>query len=40
MSENVVPKKAVVIGAGVAGIAAAIRLRIQGFDVDVFEQNN
>lgn len=40
MSENVKPKKAVIIGAGIAGIAAAIRLRIQGFDVEVFEQNN
>jgi phytoene dehydrogenase-like protein len=40
MSESVKPKKAVIIGAGIAGIAAAIRLRIQGFDVEVFEQNN
>lgn len=30
---------AVVIGAGVAGLAAAIRLAVQGFDVKVFEQS-
>lgn len=29
---------AVIIGAGVAGLAAAIRLAVQGFDVKVFEQ--
>ena len=33
-------KKAMIIGAGVAGIAAAIRLKILGFEVEVFEQNN
>ncbi|HMP85667.1 MAG TPA: phytoene desaturase family protein [Lacibacter sp.] len=32
-------KKAIVIGSGVAGMAAAIRLAIQGFSVDVFERN-
>ncbi|MEJ8816934.1 1-hydroxycarotenoid 3,4-desaturase CrtD [Lacibacter sp. H407] len=31
--------KAVVIGSGVAGLAAAIRLTVQGFEVDVFERN-
>ena len=31
--------KAVVIGSGVAGLAAAIRLSLQGFEVDVFERN-
>lgn len=31
--------KAVVIGSGVAGLAAAIRLAVQGFEVDVFERN-
>lgn len=31
---------AIVIGAGIAGIAAAIRLRVQGYEVDVFEQNS
>ncbi len=32
--------KAIVIGSGVAGMACAIRLSIQGFDVHVFEKNN
>jgi phytoene desaturase len=32
--------KAIVIGSGVAGLAAAIRLRCQGFEVDVFEANS
>jgi phytoene desaturase len=32
-------KKAVVIGAGIAGIAAAIRLAIKGYAVQVFEAN-
>lgn len=31
--------KAAIVGAGIAGIAAAIRLRVQGYDVDVFEAN-
>jgi phytoene desaturase len=31
--------KAIVIGSGVAGLAAAIRLTLQDFDVEVFEQN-
>jgi len=31
--------KAIVIGAGIAGIASAIRLRIKGFEVSVFEAN-
>ena len=31
---------AVIIGAGVAGLAASIRLAIQGFDVKVFEQSD
>lgn len=30
---------AIIIGAGVAGIAAAIRLRLQGYEVTVFEKN-
>lgn len=34
------PCKAVIIGAGVAGLASAIRLAVQGFDVTVFEKNN
>jgi phytoene desaturase len=33
-----VSKKAVILGAGIAGLAAAVRLRKAGFDVDVFEQ--
>ncbi len=33
-------KKAIVIGSGVAGMAASIRLALQGFEVDVFEQNS
>ncbi|WP_423149566.1 1-hydroxycarotenoid 3,4-desaturase CrtD [Rubrolithibacter danxiaensis] len=32
--------KAIVIGAGIAGIASAIRLAIKGFDVHVFEANS
>lgn len=31
--------KAIVIGAGIAGIAASLRLRSQGFDVEVYEAN-
>ncbi|TDO26672.1 1-hydroxycarotenoid 3,4-desaturase CrtD [Sediminibacterium goheungense] len=31
---------AVIIGAGVAGLAASVRLAIQGFDVKVFEQSD
>jgi phytoene desaturase len=33
-------KKAIVIGAGVGGIATAIRLQLQGFNVQVFEKND
>lgn len=32
--------KAIVIGSGVAGMAAAIRLAVQGFEVSVYEKNN
>lgn len=32
-------KKAIVIGSGVAGMAAAIRLAVQGFAVSVYEKN-
>ncbi len=32
-------KKAIIIGSGVAGMAAAIRLVLQGFDVSVYEVN-
>ena len=33
------PKKAIIIGAGVAGLASAIRLAVKGFSVAVFERN-
>jgi len=33
-------KKAIIIGAGVAGIATAIRLAVQGFEVSVYEKNS
>ena len=33
-------KRIAVIGAGLGGLSAAIRLAITGFDVDVFEQND
>ena len=32
-------KKAIIIGAGIGGIASAIRLRILGFEVNVYEKN-
>lgn len=40
MSNTTPTKKAIVIGAGVAGLAAAIRLQVMGFDVTVFEKND
>ncbi len=33
-------KKIAIIGAGLGGLSAALRLRILGYDVDVYEQNN
>jgi len=33
------PKKVVIVGAGIAGIAAAIRMAVKGFAVDVYEAN-
>ena len=33
-------KKAIIIGAGIAGIASSIRLRSKGYDVKVFESNS
>ena len=33
-------KKAIVIGAGIAGLASAIRLAVQGFSVKVYEKNS
>jgi len=32
-------QRAIVIGAGIAGISAAIRLKAKGFEVEVFEAN-
>ena len=32
-------KKAIIIGSGIAGLAAAIRLSVQGFEVVVYEKN-
>ncbi len=34
------PTKVIIIGAGIAGIATAIRLAVKGYDVQVFEANN
>jgi phytoene desaturase len=34
------PKKALIIGTGIAGIATAIRLAVKGYDVEVFEANS
>jgi phytoene desaturase len=33
------PQKALIIGAGIAGIATAIRLALKGYKIDVFEAN-
>jgi phytoene desaturase len=33
-------RKAIVVGAGVGGIATAIRLKVKGYEVDVFEKNS
>ena len=33
-------KKAIIIGSGVSGLAAAIRLSVNNFDVEVFESND
>lgn len=40
MNHKSIPKKAIVIGAGIAGIASAIRLQLKGYQVQVFEKNN
>ena len=40
MSTTIPTKKAIVIGAGVAGLAAAIRLQVMGYGVSVFEKND
>lgn len=34
------PPKAIIIGAGIAGLASAVRLSVQGFEVTVFEKNS
>ncbi len=34
------PKKAIIIGSGVAGLAVAIRLAVQGYEVNVYEKNS
>lgn len=39
MSNNTPTKNAIVIGAGIAGLAAAIRLQVMGYAVTVFEKN-
>ncbi|MEB2783173.1 1-hydroxycarotenoid 3,4-desaturase CrtD [Algoriphagus persicinus] len=33
-------RKAIIVGSGIAGIASAIRLAVQGYDVEVFEANS
>ncbi|MFK7922948.1 MAG: FAD-dependent oxidoreductase, partial [Bacteroidia bacterium] len=33
-------KKAIIIGAGIGGIATAIRLQLQGWDTHLFEAND
>lgn len=33
-------KKAVIIGSGIGGLATAVRLKLKGFDVHVFEKND
>jgi len=35
-----VKHKAIIVGAGIAGIATAIRLAVKGYDVEVFEANS
>lgn len=38
--ESNTPKKAIIIGAGIGGLALAIRLKNLGLDVEVYEQNS
>ena len=40
MSDEFASMKVAIIGAGVAGIASAIRLAVKGYSVDVFEANS
>jgi phytoene desaturase len=37
---NQAPKTSIIVGAGIAGLAASIRLKSAGFEVDVFEMNS
>ena len=37
MSPN---KKAIIVGAGIGGLATAVRLLINNFEVDIFEKNS
>jgi phytoene desaturase len=36
---DVATKRIAIVGAGMGGLAAAIRLRLMGFDVEIFEKN-
>lgn len=40
MKKSTSNKKALIIGAGIGGLATAVRLLINGFDVDIFEKNS
>lgn len=40
MTQKVVSKSAIVVGAGAGGVATAARLAKAGFDVTVFEKND
>ena len=33
-------RKVIVIGSGIAGLAVSIRLKIKGYDVEVYEKNH
>lgn len=33
------PKKAIIVGAGIAGLAASVRLALAGYEVEVYERN-
>ncbi len=39
MNQSSNQKKAIIIGSGIAGISSAIRLKMKGYDVQVFEKN-
>ena len=40
MKSTTSSKHVIVVGAGIAGLAAAIRLQIQGYKVSVYEAND